>query len=48
MAESDKMRVKPLDDKSHYTLWKIHVIAAISSKVLGKVFDKRVILFSPH
>lgn len=37
MAESDKIRIKQLDDKSDYTLWSIRAIAAISAKGLDKV-----------
>lgn len=35
---SDKLRIRPPDDKSDYTLWRIRVWAAISSKGLLDVF----------
>lgn len=39
MTDSEKYRIKPLDDKSDYTLWRIRVFAAISAKGLDKVFE---------
>lgn len=41
MAESDRHRIKPLDEKSDYTLWRIRVVAAISAKGLDKVFEPK-------
>ena len=40
MTDLDKFRIKPLDDKSDYCLWRIRVTAAISAKGLECVFEK--------
>lgn len=37
MSETDKLRIKPLDDKSDYSLWRIRVEAACSAKGLDNV-----------
>ena len=39
MSKLDKVRIKTLDDKSDYSLWRIRVLTAISGKGLDKVFE---------
>ena len=41
MADHDKVRIKPLDASSDYSLWRIRVLAAISAKGLDCVFGKK-------
>ena len=41
MTEQDKIRIKPLDDKSDYALWRIRVMAAQSAKGLDSVFKEK-------
>lgn len=38
MADQDKLRIRPLDEKSDYSLWRLRIKAAISSKGLRNVF----------
>ena len=40
MTESKKMLIRPLDGKSDYTMWRIHVKSAIKAKELDYVFNK--------
>lgn len=40
MTETDKPRIKALDDKSDYALWRIRVKAAISAKGLDVLFQE--------
>lgn len=40
MIDLDKTRIKPLDDRRDYTLWRISVLAAISAKGLDQVFEQ--------
>lgn len=37
MAESDKIRIKQLDDKSDLTVWRVFVIGVISAKGIDNV-----------
>lgn len=41
MTEPDKLRIRPLDDKSDYALWRIRIQAAISAKGLEEVFEEK-------
>jgi len=40
MTDTDKLKIRQLDDKSDYALWRIRVRAAISAKGLKKVFGE--------
>ena len=46
MNDSDIIRIRPLDDKSDYSLWRFRVTAAISAKGLDKVFKSTNQTFS--
>lgn len=41
MAEPDRIRITPLDDKSEYTFWFICIIASIGAKGIDKVFQPK-------
>ena len=41
MTETEKIRIRPLDDKSDYALWRIRIYAVISAKSLETVFETR-------
>lgn len=41
MTETEKIRIRQLDDKSDYALWRIRIFAAISAKSLETVFETR-------
>ena len=32
MTDQDKLRIRQLDDKSDYSLWRVRVMSAISTK----------------
>lgn len=42
MSESDKYRIKRLDENSDYTRWRVRLVAAISVKGLDEVFEPTV------
>ena len=39
MADPDKVRIRPLDERSDYTLWRIRIVAAIDAKGLTKTLS---------
>ena len=41
MTETEKIRIRPLDDKSDYALWRIRIYGVISAKSLETVFETR-------
>ena len=41
MKFADKVRIKPLDDKSDYALWRIRVEAACHGKGLTEAFSEK-------
>lgn len=40
MTDTDKIKIRPLDDKSDFALWRIRVQAAISAKGLSSALEK--------
>ena len=41
MSESEKSRIRPLDDKSDYSLWRIRFASAIDKKGITTAFTQK-------
>ena len=41
MTDSDKARIRPLEEKSDYSLWRVRVESACDSKGLTDAFTKK-------
>jgi len=41
MSETEKSRIRPLDDKSDYALWRVRVESACDDKGLTAAFNQK-------